>query len=323
MQRGSHVAIYHFSAKVSQRSTGRSAVAAAAYRAGSRIFDERLGRTFNYSSRPDIIHSEILLPDGAPERWRDRAILWNEVEAIERRKDAQLAREIELALPRELTPAEAVQLVRDFAGAQFVARGMVADLNVISRTAADGGPQPYAHVMLSLREISGGTFGKKQRAWNDRRLLRHWREDWAATVNARLAEAGHDIAIDHRSNEARGIALEPQNKIGPTGRRRVTRGENAHRTGAHHAIARRNGARILAEPDLALAALTRERSTFTRHDLARFISTHTADAAQFDAVMARVEAAADLVRVGRDDCGRVRFSTKQSGSPDDPSDIAG
>ena len=138
------MAIYHFSAKIFQRSTGRSAVAAAAYRAGSRIFDERLRRTFNYSSRPGIIHSEILLPEGAPERWRDRALLWNEVEAVERRKDAQLAREIELALPRELTPAEAVQLVRDFVGAQFVAHGMVADLNVISKTAGDGAPQPYA-----------------------------------------------------------------------------------------------------------------------------------------------------------------------------------
>ncbi|MGO9719245.1 MAG: MobA/MobL family protein, partial [Methylocella sp.] len=99
------MAIYHFSAKVIQRAAGRSAVAAAAYRAAARLFDERLGRTFNYSAKAGVIHSEILLPDGAPGRWLDRVILWNEVEAFERRKDAQLAREVELALPRELPPA--------------------------------------------------------------------------------------------------------------------------------------------------------------------------------------------------------------------------
>jgi ATP-dependent exoDNAse (exonuclease V) alpha subunit len=151
-QGGGSVAIYHFSAKVIQRAAGRSAVAAAAYRAGARLFDDRLGRTFNYSSKPGVIHSEILLPEGGPARWLDRVTLWNEVEAFERRKDAQLAREVELALPCELPPAEAIQLAQDFVRAQFVARGMVADLNIHWGTGPDGAAQPHAHVMLSLRE---------------------------------------------------------------------------------------------------------------------------------------------------------------------------
>jgi Ti-type conjugative transfer relaxase TraA len=305
------MAIYHFSAKVIQRSEQRSAVAAAAYRAGALLFDERLGRSYNYSSKLGVVHSEILLPEGAPARWLDRAVLWNEVEDAERRKDAQLAREIELALPRELPPAEAIQLAGDFVRAQFVARGMVADLNVHWGTGADGAAQPHAHVMLSLREISGEGFGKKQRAWNDRSLLRDWREDFAALVNARLAEAGHDIRVDHRSNAAQGIELEPQNKIGPAGARRALRDEDAERADEHQEIARRNGARILADPALALAALTRQQSTFTRRDLARFVNSHTADAAQFDAAMARVEASAELVRVGTDGRGRERFSTNE------------
>ncbi|MGO9787453.1 MAG: Ti-type conjugative transfer relaxase TraA, partial [Stellaceae bacterium] len=305
------VAIYHFSAKVIQRAAGRSAVAAAAYRAGARLFDDRLGRTFNYSSKPGVIHSEIQLPEGAPGRWLDRVTLWNEVEAFERRKDAQLAREVELALPRELPPAEAIQLAQDFVRSQFVARGMVADLNIHWGTGPDGAAQPHAHVMLSLREISGEGFGKKQRTWNDRGVLRGWREDWAALVNERLAEAGRDIRIDHRSNVAQGIDLEPQNKIGPAGARRALRGEDAERRDEHLTIARHNGERILADPSLALAALTRQQSTFTRRDLARFINTHTADAMQFDAVMARVEASASLVRVGMDGRGRERFSTKE------------
>lgn len=305
------MAIYHFSAKVIQRSEQRSAVAAAAYRAGARLFDEQLGRTFNYSSKRGVIHSEILLPDGAPKRWRDRALLWNEVEGGERRKDAQLAREIELSLPRELPPAEAIRLARDFVGAQFVARGMVADLNVHWGIGTDSEAQPHAHVMLSLREISGEGFGKKQRAWNERGLLRGWREDWAALVNERLAEAGRDVRIDCRSNSAQGIDLEPENKIGPAGARRAVRSEDAERAAEHQEIARRNGARILADPALALAALTRQQSTFTRRDLARFINRHTVDAAQFDAATARVETSAELVRVGKDGRGRDRFSTKE------------
>jgi len=305
------MAIYHFQAKVIQRSEGRSAIAAAAYRAAGRLFDDRLGRTFDYSAKSGVIHSEILLPEGAPARWLDRALLWNEVEAAERRKDAQLAREIELSLPRELPPAEAIRLAQDFVRAQFVARGMVADLNVHWAIGPDGAAQPHAHVMLSLREIAGDGFGRKERAWNDRGALRGWREDWAAFANERLAEAGCDVRIDHRSNADQGIELEPQNKIGPAGARRALRDEDAERADEHQAIARRNGARILADPALALAALTRQQSTFTRRDLARFVSAHTADATQFDAVMAKVEASTEFVRVGKDGRGRDRFSTKE------------
>ena len=113
-----------------------SAVAAAAYRAASELQDERLGRAHDFTNKAGVVHSEILLPEGAPARLSDRATLWNEVEASEKRKDAQLAREIEFALPRELSQAEAIRLARDFVAEQFVARGMIADLNVHwSRTA--------------------------------------------------------------------------------------------------------------------------------------------------------------------------------------------
>jgi Ti-type conjugative transfer relaxase TraA len=306
------MAIYHFSAKVFQRSAGRSAVAAAAYRAAARIFDERIGRTYDYSSKAGVIHSEILLPEGAPGRWRDRSTLWNEVEALERRKDAQLAREIELSLPRELSSAEAIALARDFVCEQFVAQGMVADLNIHWGVDQNGDAQPHAHVMLSMRSvIAGEGFGQKQRAWNDRALLRNWREAWETFANARLAEAGHDVRIDHRSYADQGVDLAPQNKIGPAGARRAVRGEDAERAAEHRAIARRNGERLLAEPDLALAILTRSQSTFTREELAKFIHRQTDGADQFSAVLARVEASPERVLVGKDGRGRERFSTRE------------
>ena len=124
------MAIYHFSAKVIGRASGSSALASAAYRSASRLYDERLNRTHDFSNKPGVVHSEVMLPDGAPERLGDRSTLWNEVEAGEVRRDAQLAREIEFAIPRELDQADGIALAREFVAEQFVARGMIADLNV-------------------------------------------------------------------------------------------------------------------------------------------------------------------------------------------------
>src|SRR6187402_1585980 len=97
------MAIYHFSAKVISRANGSSAVASAAYRAAQRLPDERLGRHHDFSNKAGVVHSEILLPEGAPEHLADRETLWNAVEAGEKRKDAQLAREVEFSIPREMT----------------------------------------------------------------------------------------------------------------------------------------------------------------------------------------------------------------------------
>jgi len=313
------VAIYHFSAKVIGRSAGRSAVASAAYRAAECLHDDKLDRDHDYTAKAGVVHSEIMLPEGAPDRWLDRSTLWNEVEAGEKRKDAQLARDIEISLPRELGQTEAIRLARDFVQEQFVGRGMVADLNVHWTKASDGELQPHAHVMLTMREVVPGkdghadeaAFGKKVAAWNDRALLCGWRERWAEMANARLIELDHDVRIDHRSYREQGIELEPQNKIGPAGMRREQRGEGAERTDEHRAIARRNGEALLAEPDVALRMLTRQHSTFTKQDMARLLNRHTDGAEQFAAVMATVAASPELVQLGLDGRGRERFSTRE------------
>ena len=314
------MANYHFSVKVIGRSGGRGAVASAAYRAAERLHDDALDQDHDYRAKDGVVHSEIMLPPGAPDHWLDRATLWNEVEARERQHNAQLARDVEISLPRELSQAEGIALVQDFVREQFVSRGMVADLNVHWATASDGELQPHAHVMLSMRKVEAGQgragheaeagFGLKERAWNDRALLGEWRERWGELANARLAELGHDARIDHRSNAARGIDLEPQNKIGPAGARRELRGEDAERAAEHREIARRNGERLEADPSIALDALTHQHSTFTRQDLARFVNRHTDGAEQFASVMAKVEASPELVRLGEDGRGRARFSTR-------------
>ena len=303
------MAIYHFSAKMIGRGAGRSAVAAAAYRAAEQLHDERLGRAHDFTNKAGVVHSEVMLPHGAPEHLRDREILWNEVEAAEKRKDAQLAREVEFAIPREMTKDQGIALAREFVEREFVDRGMVADLNVHWDIGADGEAKPHAHVMLTLREIGAEGFGAKMREWNAAALLGHWREAWADHVNGRCAALGIEARIDHRSYADQGIALEPQHKIGAAAARREAKGEEAERADDHRAIARANGAAIIADPTVGLDALTRTQATFTRRDLAMFAHRHSDGKEQFDAVFAAMRASDALLALGRDGRGQERFTT--------------
>jgi ATP-dependent exoDNAse (exonuclease V) alpha subunit len=147
------VALFHMTAQVIGRSAGRSAVAAAAYRAGARLRDDRLGREHDFTGKAGVVHSAVLLPAAAPDELADRATLWNAVEAGERRKDAQLAREIEFALPEELSDAENIELARAYVQERFVERGMVADLNVHKNSGPGGEARPHAHIMLTMRAV--------------------------------------------------------------------------------------------------------------------------------------------------------------------------
>lgn len=304
------MAIYHFSAKVISRANGSSAVASAAYRAAERLHDDRLGRDHDFSNKAGVVHSEIMLPEGAPERLSDRTTLWNEVEAGEKRKDAQLAREVEFSIPRELNQQQGVQLARDFVEKQFVERGMVADLNVHWDMGKDGQPKPHAHVMLSMREVGPEGFGQKVREWNSTALLQEWREAWADHVNERLAELDIDARIDHRTLERQGIDLEPQHKIGPAASRMPEQGLEAERVEDHARIARENGEKIIANPYIALDAITRQQATFTRRDLAQFAFRHSDGKDQFDQVMRAVRISPELVALGKDGRGEDRFTSR-------------
>ena len=303
------MAIYHFSAKVVSRADGSSAVASAAYRAAERLSDERLGRDHDFTNKAGVVHSEIMLPEGAPDHLADRETLWNAVEAGEVRKDAQLARDVEFAIPREMNEADGVQLARDFVAREFVARGMIADLNVHWDKAADGSPKPHAHIMLSMREVGPDGFGQKDRDWNSRELLGEWRESWADHVNVRMAELGLEARVDHRTLEAQGIPLEPQHKIGAAGSRRAGADEDAERADDHMRIARENGDKIIADPAIALNAITHSQATFTTRDLAQFAFRHSEGKDQFDSVMASVRGSPELVALGKDGKDQERFTS--------------
>lgn len=282
------MAIYHLSAKVISRAGGRSSVAAAAYRSAGRLRDDRQGTEHDYSRKGGVVHAEILAPGTAPDWMRDRDQLWNAVEAVEKRRDAQLAREIEVALPRELDRGERLDLLRGFVQRAFVDRGMIADIAVHEGKARDGHGQPHAHIMLTMRELTGDGFGKKDRSWNAPDLLLGWREAWARDANGALERVGRTERIDHRSLEMqraeveqqaerarRGgqddqavvheravIALgrEPEPKIGPAANALEKRGIQTERGDAFRAAQARNVERQeLGERQLALRLELAER----------------------------------------------------------------
>ena len=304
------MAIYHLTAKMVSRETGRSAVAAAAYRAAEKLEDRTHEMTHDYTGKGGVEFSEILAPAGAPVWVYEREELWNAVEEVEVRKDAQLAREVEVALPIELNHEEQVGLLRDFVQKEFVSRGMVADM-AIHR---DNPDNPHAHILLSTRVLEEEGFGRKERSWNDRALLMRWRESWAGLANEHLARAGHAVQIDHRSLAEQGSQLQPGRKLGIGVERQKDEKLPeylAERLAEQRKIARENGERILGDPNVALKALTHQHATFTHHDIARFLHTRTDGAEQFQAAYLKVTTSKELVTLGADDANRPRFTTRE------------
>lgn len=203
------MAIFHFNAKVLTRSNGDNAVAASAYRAGQRLICARTGIVFNYSRKREVEHREIRAPGGAQSWTFDRAQLWSRVEQCESRKNSQLAREIEVALPIELTRTQQIELLREFVDEQFVNDGMVADLALHAKVG-----NPHAHILLSLRALNLDGFGAKCRDWNDPAHVFTWRASWAMHCNRALAAAGHAHTVDHRSLADQGDDRAPTIHIG-------------------------------------------------------------------------------------------------------------
>ena len=194
------MAIYHVSFNSVSRSSGHKASAAAAYRAGEKLQDEKYGMTHDYSNKKGVVSSGIFAPENSPDWVNDREKLWNEVEKSEKRVDAQLAREIEVALPRELEKQQQQELLNGYLKENFVQKGMVADWAIHESKSRDGKTNPHAHVLLTMRPIEADGFSaKKDRSWNDPKLGLEWRESWADHANRALEKAGVKDRIDHRS----------------------------------------------------------------------------------------------------------------------------
>lgn len=233
------IAIYHCSIKIISRGKGKSAVAAAAYRSGEKLTNDYDGTTHDFTRKGGIVHTEILLPDNAPREYADRSTLWNAVEAVEKSKNAQLSREIEIALPNELSEIECIALAREFAQRTFVDKGMCADVCIHNPSREQ--KNIHAHIMLTMRPFNEeGTWGDKQQKeyaldnnsnkiydkrkrtykcrtvqttdWNSREKAEEWRAEWAEFLNQALVDKGlatEEELFQHRRN----IKLENQEQV--------------------------------------------------------------------------------------------------------------
>lgn len=231
------MAIFHLSVKTISRSAGRSATAAAAYRAGEEITDERTGEIHDYRRKGGVESRKLFLPDGAPEWATDRAKLWNAAEKSEKRKNSTVAREFVVALPSELSAEQREKLVHDFARKLVKRHGCAVDAAIHAPGKEGDTRNHHAHILCTTRKLTAEGFTEKTRELDDRVTgsaeVTRWREQWADMTNAALERAGHAVRVDHRSLEMQGIDREPTIHLGPAATAIERRGEVSEKT-QHH-----------------------------------------------------------------------------------------
>ncbi|OAI16449.1 hypothetical protein A1359_07295 [Methylomonas lenta] len=193
------MANFHFQMNHLNRAMTLGIVAAAAYRAGVCLRDNKTGLYYDYRNRSGILHRDIKAPHSAPEWVFDRYQLWNTTDLLETRKDARLARDLLICLPKELSDLHRLELVNNFVDKCFVSQGMIADFAIHGPSEKKGGCNYHVHILLTLRSIDHNGFGLKVREWNKIYHLRRWRREWAEQANHILEREGFDCRIDHRS----------------------------------------------------------------------------------------------------------------------------
>jgi Ti-type conjugative transfer relaxase TraA len=332
------VAIAHFSASIVSRGDGRSAVLSAAYRHCVKMDYEREARTIDYTRKQGLVHEEFALPADAPKWARamiaDRSVsgaveaFWNKVETFETRSDAQLARDLTIALPLELTADQNIALVRDFVENHILAKGMVADW-----VYHDNPGNPHIHLMTTLRPLTDDGFGAKKvavmgengqpvRTKSGKIVYELWagsmedfnklRNGWFERLNHHLAFSGLDLRVDGRSYEKQGIDLEPTIHLG-VGAKAIER--KAQERGVRLELERielnedrrsENARRILSRHEIVLDLITREKSVFDERDIAKVLHRYIDDPGMFQQLMARIIQSPEVLRLQRD---TIEFST--------------
>lgn len=239
------MAIFSFGCQVVQCSKGESVVKVAARCSATQLYDQRLDRIFNYHQKKPVVFSRLLLPEGIGERWQDRAFFWNAIEAHEKRKDAQVARLIRMALPVELTVTQQSELILEYATTHFLKAGMGVDINVL-----DFADNPTAYCLLTMRVLGREGFGERKiLAWNTKKQLFAWREGWAMVVNQALAAAGFEVRVDHRSLSAQGQSDMPQIRMGAAAFHAAQRGVHLERWVLNEAIKSANQGHVAPMED--------------------------------------------------------------------------
>lgn len=305
------MAIYHLSMKPVSRAGGRSAVASMAYRAGDKLTNERDGITHDYTAKQGVEHAEIVLPEGVNADWaQNRSDLWNAAEFSEKRKDARVAREFEIALPHELSAEQRLEAAREMAQELADRYGGAIDFAIHAPHEASDVRNHHAHLLMTTRQVTEDGLGEKTYLERENKWLlahelpttdmqlRDLRQRWEAIANERLAMAGLDIRIDHRSHMERGLEIAPTEHMGVHATQMDRRGLAVSRTRMDVETARRNAELIREKPEQVLTLITGEKSVFDRHDIARALHRYINDDPQeFQSAFAKVMASPALVEL--------------------------
>ena len=281
------MAIFHCNIQIIGRSSGKTATAAAAYRSGTKIVDDEFGKTHDYTRKGGVAFSEILLCANAPSKYSDRQILWNEVQKIEKQKNAQLCREVEVALPIEFSRNEQIEVVREYIKKNFTDKGMIADWSLHDKL--DG--NPHAHILLTMRPLKpNGEWGAKRKDsyvlddsgnripvidpktgkqkigargkkmwerisvsltdWNDQTKAEEWRKSWADICNEHLKGQAH---IDHRSYARQGKKQLPTIHEGYVARKIAKSGRHSNIISYNQQVRQHNALEQANEQDIHTA----------------------------------------------------------------------
>ena len=325
------MAIYHLSTKPVSRSSGRSAVASAAYRCAVLLVNHRDGLVHDFTRKEGVEHKEIVLPDGLSANWAlDRSALWNAAEFAEKRKDARVAREFEIALPHELSTEGRLKAARAFAQDLANRYGAAVDFAIHSPSEHGDIRNYHAHVLMTTRQVGKAGLGEKTylEHKNARLLangmattdmqLRDIRQSWEAIANRQLQREGLDVRIDHRSHIERGLELSPTEHMGVHASQMRQQGMAVERGRLDDEAARQNAALIRQKPEQVLKLISHEKSVFDRHDIAKTLHRYINDDAQtfqnaFAAVMASpalVELQAERIDAETGEVSKARYSTR-------------
>lgn len=326
------MAIYHLSTKPVSRSSGRSAVASAAYRCAVLLTNHRDGLVHDFTRKEGVEHIEIVLPEGLSADWAlDRSALWNAAEFAEKRKDARVAREFEIALPRELSPEGRLKAARAFAQNLANRYGAAVDFAIHSPGEHGDIRNYHAHVLMTTRQVGRAGLGEKTRLEHkNARLLANGmattdmqiqdiRQSWEGIAIRQLQREGLDVRIDHRSHAQRGLELSPTGHMGVHASQMERRGMAVERGRLDDKAARRNAELIRQKPEQVLLLISNEKSVFDRHDIAKTLHRYINDDAQtfrnaFAAVMASpalVELQAERIDPETGDVSNARYSTRE------------
>src|SRR3990167_616242 len=300
------MAIAYTRVTIHTRSKGHSAVAGAAYRAGEKLFDERTGETFDFTKRSDIIHSEILLPDGADYLLKDRAFLWNKAEAVEKRKDAQIAKDVVLALPREVDKEQQIALARNFAEYHFVYKGVAVDLAIHDHSEGN----PHAHLYVTTRRLIGKEFdiykardlnpifsnGRSGKGFITEQEF--WGERWRDFQTGFFKEHGLELIVDE--NHIISQAHEGKYRV-----------KNGHYLSELNQL-RREAAReiALSDPDNLINILSHRHAVFSEKQLASLIFKSVNTPQEFQIAFNQIKQHKDIICLGIGDDNQLRYSTR-------------